>query len=85
MKAERRGFGLRCGNISYKIIDIGNNPNQGLRNTTEYICKAVNNHDRLVEALRAFVEAYEKSLQLEKTDQALKLAREAFAELEGEK
>ena len=35
--------------------------------------------DELLEACRAFVEAWEKSLQLEKTDVALRKARAAIA------
>lgn len=37
----------------------------------------------LLEALKAFIVAWDKSLQLEKTDVALKLARAAIAKAEG--
>lgn len=38
----------------------------------------------LLEACQAFVTAYEKSLQLEKTDTALRLAKAAIAKANGE-
>jgi hypothetical protein len=38
----------------------------------------------LLEACAAFIEAWEKSLQLEKTDVALRLARAAIAKAKGE-
>jgi len=38
----------------------------------------------LLEACKAFVESWEKSLQLEKTDTALRLAKQAIAKTEGE-
>lgn len=42
------------------------------------IVQAVNSHASMIEALKAFVEAWEKSHQLEKTDVALRMARKAL-------
>lgn len=38
---------------------------------------------KMLEALKAFVEAHEKCLQLEKTDVALRMAKSAIAAAEG--
>ena len=44
----------------------------------EFLCRACNSHDALLEACEAFIEAWDKSHQLEKTDLAVRLAKAAI-------
>ena len=57
---------------------------QHLDNVAEANARLIAATPLLLEACKAFVAAYEKSLQLEKTDMAVRMARIAIEAAEGE-